>query len=490
MLTVFFVYLAAVFLIGIFASRSMSKNESGFYLGDRNFGPIATAISAGATDTSGWIFIGAAGFAYTTGIATMWMLPGFIIGYLLNWFVVAPRFRRQGQKLGALSMADYLHKRLNDRRGVLKLVAAIIIAGFFLASMAAQLTAAQVAVTTVVADFDPTWSLILSAVFVTGYCLFGGYRAVVWTDVTQGFIMMGVLIMFPVYMIFFKLGGVAHFFQTLNEIDPQLLSSTGGTTGALAFGFLLGNIGFGIGEPGQPHITQRFLSARDDKTIRQGSLVAMFWVIVVMTGSNLLGLIGRVVIPKLDDPQYVFPMVSMDILSPALAGIVLAAVFAAIQSTFSSQVMVATQAVASDALKTLTKKEFSARATVWISRLTMIVLALLATTVALAQWNGVFELVLYAWAGLAAAFGPLLIFCLYGNWVTRQGALAGILTGTIVVIAWVNSGWSTYVYELVPGVIGSSLAILAVSRLTRNRHGSRLSDRADREMARETQRSG
>lgn len=469
MLTVFFIYLAAVFVIGAFASRYMSKSEDGFYLGDRDFGPIATAISAGATDTSGWIFIGAAGFAYTTGIATMWMLPGFIIGYLLNWFVVAPRFRRQGQELGAMSMADYLHKRLGDRRGIVKLVSAVIIAGFFLASMAAQLSAAQVTVTTVVADFDPTWSLILSAAFVTGYCLFGGYRAVVWTDVTQGFIMMGVLVLFPVYMIFFELGGPAGFFNTLHGIDPALLTSTGGATGALAFGFLLGNIGFGIGEPGQPHITQRFLSARDDKTIRQGSMVAMVWVIIVMTGSNLLGLIGRVMIPDLKDPEYVFPMVSMDILSPILAGVVLAAVFAAIQSTFSSQVMVATQSVASDTLKSLTKKEFSPQATVWISRITMIVLAVLATLVALSGWNGVFELVLYSWAGLAAAFGPLLIFCLYTDFVTRAGALAGILTGTITVIAWVNTGLATYVYELVPGVVCSTIAILLVSTLTRPR---------------------
>ncbi|HIV57262.1 MAG TPA: sodium/proline symporter [Candidatus Stackebrandtia faecavium] len=467
MLSVFFIYLVIVFLIGTFASRFMSKSEDGFYLGDRNFGPVATAISAGATDTSGWIFIGAAGFAYATGIATMWMLPGFIIGYLLNWFVVAPRFRRQGQQLNALSMADYLHKRLKDPRGIVKLVSAIIIAGFFLASMAAQLTAAQVTVTTVIADVNPTWSLILSAAFVTGYCLFGGYRAVVWTDVTQGFVMMGVLVLFPIYMIFFELGGPGQFFQTLHSIDPQLLTATGGATGAAAFGFLLGNIGFGIGEPGQPHITQRFLSARDDTAIRQGSMVAMVWVIIVMTGSNLLGLIGRIAMPNLGDPEYVFPMVSLDILTPILAGVVLAAVFAAIQSTFSSQVMVATQSVASDALKTLTKKEFSQRTTVWISRTTMVVLATLATLVALSGWNGVFELVLYAWGGLAAAFGPLLIFCLYSNFVTRAGALAGILSGTIAVVVWVNLGLQDYIYELVPGVVCSTVALVAVSALTR-----------------------
>lgn len=476
MLTVFALYLVAVFLIGAFAAVSRSRTESGFYVGDRGFGPFATAISAGATDTSGWIFIGAAAFSYTTGVATMWMLPGFIAGYLMNWFVVAPRLRRQGVALDALSLTDYLHKRLHDPVGVLKITAAVVTAVFFIASMAAQLTAAQVTVTTLI-NFDGTWALILSAGFVIGYCIIGGYASVVWTDVTQGVIMLIVLIGFPAYMIVFKLGGVGEFFGTLEGIDPILVSSTGGTVGALAFGFLLGNIGFGLGEPGQPHIMQRFLSARDDATIRQGSMIAMFWVIVVMTGSNLLGLIGRVVMPDLSNPEYVFPEVSIDVLHPLLAGVILAAVFAAIQSTFSSQVMVATQSIASDILKTLTKTTFDERQMMWISRVTMVTLGAIATVVALSGWKGVFDLVLYSWAGLAAAFGPLLLFCLYGNFVTRQGALAGIIVGPVVVIAWVNSSMVTYVYELVPGVIVSALVVLAVSKLTHDHESAEIGNR-------------
>ncbi|OZU87637.1 hypothetical protein CIL03_16240 [Virgibacillus indicus] len=468
MLTVFFIYLAAVFLIGVLSEKFISKSEEGFYLGDRNFGPWATAISAGATDTSGWIFIGAAGAAYISGISTMWMLPGFIIGYLLNWFVVGPRLRREGKDLGALSLPDYFSIKLDGSKKTLKIISSVVIVIFFVASMASQLTAAGKTLDATI-SFDYNIGLILSAAFVIGYAIFGGYRAVVLTDLTQGIVMLTVLLLFPIYMIFFQLGGPANFFGTLQSIDPLLVSSVGGATGAAGFGVFIGLFAFGIGEPGQPHIMQRFLSARDDKTISQGSFIAMFWVIVVMTGSNLLGLIGRIMIPALDDPEYVFPMLTADTMSPIIAGIVLAAIFAAIQSTFSSQIMVATQSFASDFLKGITKKTYTNKQSMFISRITMVILGVIATGIALLNIQSVFALVLYAWAGLAASFGPLLIFLLYTNLVTKEGALASIFTGTIVTIIWINTPWVAYLYELVPAAIASVAVLLIVSKLTKKK---------------------
>ncbi|ASN04280.1 sodium/proline symporter [Virgibacillus necropolis] len=466
MLTVFLIYLIIVFMIGVLSERYITKSEEGFYLGDRNFGPWATAISAGATDTSGWIFIGAAGAAYVSGISTMWMLPGFIIGYLINWFVVAPKLRREGKELGALSLTDYFSLKLDDGNNILKIVSSIVIIIFFIASMASQLTAAGKTLDATI-SFDYNLGLILSAAFVIGYAIFGGYRAVILTDLTQGIIMLVVLILFPLYMVFFELGGPANFFHTLQSIDPALVSSLGGATGAAGFGVFIGLFGFGLGEPGQPHIVQRFLSARDDKTITQGSFIAMFWVIVVMTGSNLLGLIGRIIIPVLDDPEYVFPMVSIEVLPTIVTGIVLAAIFAAIQSTFSSQIMVATQAFASDLLKGITKKTYTNKQLTIISRATMIVLGVISTIIALMDIQSVFDLVLYAWAGLASSFGPLLLLLLYTNIVTKEGALWGIITGTLVTIVWINTPWVAYLYELIPAAISSTLIILLVSKLTK-----------------------
>ncbi|WP_085506150.1 sodium/proline symporter [Thalassobacillus devorans] len=464
MITTFVIYLIAVFAIGVVAERFITKSEAGYYLGDRSFGPVATAISAGATDTSGWIFIGAAGASYVGGISTMWMLPGFVIGYFLNWFIVAPKLRRYGQEKNCLSLADFFEKRFYDKSHLLKVTTSIIIVIFFVAYMASQLTAAGKALDAIV-NLNFNTGLVLCAAFVLGYAVFGGYRSVVWTDVIQGFIMMGVLVFFPAYMII-QLGGWNSFFNQAANIDPMLLSSTGGATGALGFGVLIGLIGFGLGEPGQPHIVQRFLSAKDDQSIRQGTFIAMIWVIIVMTGSNLLGLIGRIMLPNLSDAEYVFPQLTSDIMPPVVSGIVIGAIFAAIQSTFSSQVMVATQAIASDIFKSVVKKEFTDQQYLKISRVTMVLLGIVATSVALMNIQAVFTLVLYAWAGLASAFGPLLILSLYSNTVTKWGAFSGMLAGALTAIIWVNTPYAAYLYELIPGVIVSFIVIIVVSKLT------------------------
>ncbi len=475
MIATFVIYLVLVFLIGIMAERFMSKSEEGYYLGDRNFGPVATAISAGATDTSGWIFIGAAGYSYVAGISTVWMLPGFVIGYFINWFVVAPRLRRMGAEYKCLSIPDFFEKRYHS--SLLKIVSSIIIAVFFIAYMGSQLTAAGKAFHTII-EIDYNTGLVFSAFFVLAYTVFGGYRAVVWTDVIQGFIMIMVLVTFPIYMII-KLGGWESFFAQLGQIDPILLTPAGGSVGAAAFGVIVGLVGFGLGEPGQPHIIQRFLSAKDDKSIREGTFIAMVWVIIVMVGSNLLGLIGRIVIPNLTDPEYVFPTLVMGTMSPVVIGIVLGAIFAAIQSTFSSQLMVATQSLASDLLRSISKREYTNKQLVRISRITMVVLSILATVLAFMDIQAVFALVLYAWAGLGASFGPLIIFALYSNIVTKWGAFWGMISGTLTVVIWKSTPYADYLYEIIPGMIVSAIVILVVSKLTASSERVRLSEKAD-----------
>jgi SSS family solute:Na+ symporter/sodium/proline symporter len=270
-------------------------------------------------------------------------------------------------------------------------------------------------------------------------------------------------------MIFFEFGGPVNFFNTLYTLDPILLSYAGGATGAAAFGIIVGLVGFGLGEPGQPHIVQRFLSAKDDKTVRQASLIAMFWVVVVMMGSNLLGLIGRILLPGLTDPEYVFPTLVGDTMHPIIAGIIIGAIFAAIQSTFSSQLMVVTQSFASDLLKAVTKKTYTNKQMIKISRITMLVFGVIATCIALMDIQAVFELVLYAWAGLAASFGTVLLLVLYTDLVTKWGAVWGMVTGTGVTIIWINTPWVAYMYELIPAAIASVVVILLVSKFTKEK---------------------
>ncbi|WP_257350709.1 sodium/proline symporter [Pseudalkalibacillus decolorationis] len=469
MIITFIIYLVAVFVIGITSERFISKSEEGYYLGDRNFGTWVTAISAGATDSSGWVFIGAAGAAYVAGASTMWMLPGFIVGYFLNWFVFAPKLHDFGIKHNVLSLADYFEKRFNDKSHLLKAIASIIIAIFFVSYMASQLVAAGKAIDVFI-DFDFNTGIILSATFVLGYAIFGGYRSVMMTDFIQGLLMVGVLVIFPIYMIFFELGGWTSFWQQLMAIDPVLLSTTGGAAGSAAIGLVLGYVLFGFGVPGQPHITQRFLTARDPKTLRNGSIIAMGWVIIMMTSSNLLGLIGRIIYPNyLTDPENVFPRLTVDMMSPIVAGVVLGAVFAAIQSTFSSQLMVATQSIASDLLKSITKRTFTNKQILSISRWTMMILGVISTGIALLNLEAVFSLVMYAWGGLAASFGPLLFLSLYTNLVTKHGAAAGMVTGTLVTVIWKNTPFDAYIYELIPAAGLATLSIFVVSILTKNK---------------------
>lgn len=465
MIIAFIIYLVLVFIVGWTAERFISKGEEGYYLGDRNFGSWVTAISAGATDSSGWVFIGAAGAAYIGGISTMWMIPGLIVGYLLNWFVVAPKFYQFGIRHQVLSLSDYFEKRFQDRSHSLKITASIIIIIFFIAYMASQLSAAGKAFDVII-NLDFSTGLILSAAFVIGYSIFGGYRSVMLTDFIQGLLMVGVLIVFPIYMIFFELGGWTAFFQQVAAINPHLVSPTGEAVGAAAVGVLLGQLFLGIGVPGQPHISQRFLTAKNAQTIYNGSLIAVVWVIITVMSANLLGLIGRVIYPHLTDPEYVFPMLTVDKISPIFAGIILGGIFAAIQSTFSSQLMVTTQSIASDLLKSLSTKTYTDQQLLKISRWTMLILGIIATGVALLNIEAVFTLVLYAWAGLAASFGPLLILSLYTNWVTKWGAIWGMITGSIVVIVWKNTPYATYIYELIPGLLITTFVILLVSKLT------------------------
>ncbi|MGN7397779.1 sodium/proline symporter [Peribacillus frigoritolerans] len=466
MIITFIIYLEAVFIIGIGAERFITKSEEGFYLGDRNFGTWVTAISAGATDSSGWVFIGAAGAAYVAGASTMWMLPGFIVGYFLNWFVFAPKLYDFGVKHNVLSLADYFEKRYNDKSHLLKVIASVIIVIFFVSYMASQLTAAGKALD-VILNLDFNTGLILCATFVLGYSIFGGYRSVMMTDFIQGLLMASVLIVFPVYAIFFELGGWTSFWQQALAIDPILGTSTGGVVASAAIGLVLGSILFGLGVPGQPHISQRFLTAKDPKILRNGSVIAMALVIIMMTSSNLLGIIGRIYYPNLTDPEYVFPMLTMDETSPIIAGIIIVGIFAAIQSTFSSQLMVATQSIASDLLKVFSKKTYTDKQLVVISRWTMIILGIVSTGIALLNLEAVFQLVLYAWAGLAASFGPLLFLSLYTNVVTKLGAAAGMVTGTLITIIWKSTPFSAYIYELVPAAGLATLVILLVSRVTK-----------------------
>ncbi len=462
---VLIIYLTIVFGIGLYNGRAGAKNEEDYYLGDRSFGALPTAISMGATDSSGWIFIGAIGYAYLAGPVSFWMYPGFAVAALINWLFIGPKLRKESVELGALDLIDYfekkIHKTTKDTSHTVKIVGAALVVLFFIPYMASQLTAAGKTIHSLV-NVDYNMGLIFSAVFVTFYCFWGGYKSVIYTDFMQGSLMLLVFFIFPPILIM-KIGGWNEFWTAAQTIDPVMGTLTGGAAGSAAVGVILGLLFYGIGEFGQPHILQRFFSAKDDNTLKYGTIVSSLWMIGVMCGSSILGCIARVLVTDLADAEYAFPILVEQVMPPVVSGIVIGAIFAAVQSTFSSQLLVAVQAVASNIIKPLSRKEYSDDELVKIGKITMIVMCVLSTAIALLNIDSVFSLVVYAWSGLASAFGPLCVLLIYRpHRVNKVSAIAGMLVGLVVSTAWYLAGLSVYCMELVPGMIVSWIVIEAI----------------------------
>lgn len=461
-LIVLIIYLIIVFAIGLYTGRDGVKDEEGYYLGDRSFGALPTAISMGATDSSGWIFIGAIGYAYVAGPVSFWMYPGFAVAALINWLYIGPKLRKESVELGALDLIDYfekkIHKTTKDTTHTVKIVGAALVVLFFIPYMASQLTAAGKTIHSLV-SIDYNAGLIFSAVFVTVYCFWGGYKSVIYTDFMQGSLMLLVFFIFPPLLIM-RIGGWGTFWAAAQAIDPVMGTLTGGAVGSAAVGVILGLLFYGIGEFGQPHILQRFFSAKDDNALKYGTIVSSLWMIGVMCGSSILGCIARVLITDLPDAEYAFPVLVEQLMHPVISGIVIGAIFAAVQSTFSSQLLVAVQAIASNIIKPISKKEYTDDQLVKIGKITMIAMCVLSTALALLNIDSVFSLVVYAWSGLASAFGPLCVMLIYRpHKVGKTSAIAGMIVGLVVSTAWYLAGLSAYCMELVPGMIVSWLVI-------------------------------
>ncbi|MDY2983973.1 MAG: sodium/proline symporter [Synergistes jonesii] len=456
------VYLLSIFIIGIVSSKYFTNSKEGFYLGDRGFGPLATAISAGATDTSGWIFIGAVGFSYAYGVSTMWMCVGYTVGYFFNYIFLAPPLRRYTNRTGVMSIPHFFEVRYKKYGHMLRAISSVVIAVFFIIYTGAQLTSAGKAFEALI-QWDYSIAVVIAAFFGTFYAFFGGYKAVVWTDVLQGCIMMIVLWIFPIYLIL-HLGGWTSFWSQVHAIDPILVSATGGIKGYAGFAFAFGLFAGGIGEPGQPQILQRFITAKDDKTIISSSVIAVFWVLTVQGGSSLIGLICRIMSPALSDPEYAFPVLVRQIMHPVIAGIVLAAIFAAILSTVDSLIMVVSQTVHIDILEGCMHKRLSDRSVMWVGRVVILIVGIGGLIIALSNVRMVFWFVLYSWAVMGASFAPPLVLGLYWKRITAAGCLAGMVVGAVVTVVWYNIPiLKNAIYELVPAMIASILVTIIVS---------------------------
>lgn len=462
----FIVYLAAMLAIGMIAYRR-TRDFSDYILGGRRLGSTVTALSAGASDMSGWLLLGLPGYAYLAGLEAAWIAMGLLVGTWLNWRFVAARLRRATERAGnALTLPAYFANRFTEHTRALRLVAAFFILLFFTFYTSSGLVAGG-KLFSAVFGLPYEQAVLIGAATIVAYTLLGGFLAVSWTDVVQGLLMVAALVLVPAAAVAHA-GSVVDALATIQSGNPALLDPFTGRDGSpLGVLAVLSLVGWGLGYFGQPHILARFMAIRDTRRLVHARRLGMGWVAVSLAGALAVGFLG---IPLLDPPlaaadtEKVFIELVGLLLHPVLAGFCLAAILAAIMSTADSQLLVAASVLCEDFYRVVAHRSIEPRRGVWLGRTAVIMVSAAAFLLALDPESMVLELVAYAWAGFGAAFGPAILLSLYWPRMTAAGALAGIITGGATVIAWKQlAGGIFEVYEIVPGFLLSTLAIVAVS---------------------------
>ena len=462
---VFILYVLAMLGIGVWTSR-VTRSPLDFFLADRSLKAWVTAISSTASSESAWAVLGTVGLAYKDGLSAIWFLPGCLLGYLINWLFLAEKLRKHSEEHHAITLPDYFENYFDDKTHILRMISVVIIFSCMMAYVAAQFTA-------IGKTFDAIFgiphvlSISVGGAIVLIYTMMGGVRAVAWTDFAQGIIMvLGLVILSLVALS--SLGGFSGMWVEVGKVSPGTLTWMGGKSTSAFFGSMVGLLGIGLGYPGQPHVITRYMAAKNTEAIKKGTWIALGWGLAVYSSSILLGICGQALFPGLEDPEHLFPKAAEQLLPTLLTAVVLTGVLAAIMSTVSAQILVAASTVAHDVYSKMLKKSLSHEKILLVSRATILLLGIGAMLIALGETRVIFWFVLFAWSGLGASFGPLILFSLYSKNITRQGAIAGMLTGFLTTLIWKATGLSeSVIYELVPAFLFATLAIYFVSKVTR-----------------------
>jgi sodium/proline symporter len=455
-------YFLLVLLISWFAYRR-TNTMSDYILGGRSLGRWTTALSAGASDMSGWLLLGLPGYAYVAGFEAVWIALGLLIGSYLNWLLVAPRLREQSEALNnALTLPEYFENRFNDSRHFLRLFSALFILLFFLFYTSSGLVAGGKLFQSVF-DLPYHWAVIAGALAILSYTAFGGFLAVCWTDLFQGLLMSLALIAVAVLSVC-DLGGIQETVAAIHGKNPGLVSMFRTLdNNPISFLTMVSLLGWGLGYFGQPHIIIRFMAIEKLSLLRDARRIAVTWTAVSMCSALIIGMIGIVYLeaPLIGSAsETVFMELTKLIFHPLIAGICMAAILAAIMSTADSQLLVASSAFTEDFYKIILSRNPTDKELVYVGRSAVIVIAMIATLLALNPDRKVLDLVSYAWAGFGATFGPVMLFSLFSKNMSETSAIAGILTGGITVVIWKQlQGGIFDLYELVPGFILSCLVI-------------------------------
>ena len=453
MLVTFTIYIFGMVLIGFIAWRS-TKNFDDYILGGRSLGPFVTALSAGASDMSGWLLMGLPGAIFISGISESWIAIGLTLGAWINWKLVAGRLRVHTEaNNNALTLPDYFTGRFEDKSRVLRIISALVILLFFTIYCASGIVAGA-------RLFESTFGMSYETALWAGaaativYTFVGGFLAVSWTDTVQASLMIFALILTPV-MVIISVGG---FGESLEVIKQKSIENVDMLKG-LNFVAIISLMGWGLGYFGQPHILARFMAADSHHILCLGGAVAVsfFGIAYFNNNPSLAGAVNQ-------NAERVFIELAQILFNPWIAGILLSAILAAVMSTLSCQLLVCSSAITEDLYKAFLRKNAGQKELVWVGRTMVLVVALIAIALAANPNNRVLGLVSYAWAGFGAAFGPVVLFSVMWSRMTRNGALAGMVIGALTVIVWKQFGWLG-LYEIIPGFIFGSLGIVVFSLL-------------------------
>lgn len=459
----FAAYMLVMIGIGIYFYFK-TKDLSDFVLGGRSLGPGVTALSAGASDMSGWLLLGLPGMMYSQGIVGSWIAVGLIIGAYLNWHYVAKPLRVYTHHLSAITIPDYFSNRFNDKGNLLRVVTAVVILIFYTIYTSSGLVGgAKLFEATFHLDYQT--ALMVGSFIIVSYTFLGGYNAVSWTDFIQGILMMLTLVIVPIVVIY-DLGGVSEGLKIIESVDPSNLDIFRGAS----IVSVLSLMAWGLGYFGQPHILVRFMSIRHEDEMNRAKTIGMTWMIISIIGSLAVGFFGLAYVVAhgvdLQDSEKIFITLTQLLFNPWIAGFLLAAILAAIMSTIDSQLIVSSSVLTRDIYHAILRKDATDKELVWVGRFTVIAIAVIAWYISTDENSSVLKLVSYAWAGFGAAFGPLVILSLYNHTITKNGAIAGMVVGSLTIIIYKQlEGGIFDLYELIPGFIAAWIAVLVFSKI-------------------------
>jgi sodium/proline symporter len=463
-LVVFIIYFVAMLGIGVyFFIRAKEKGgEKEYFLGGREMGPWVTALSAGASDMSAWVLMGLPASIFAAGMGKTWIAIGLAVGYILSWVFMAPRLRRFSVAADdSITIPQYLTNRFLSKSKALQVICAVIFLFAYAIYAASSIKACGKLFNTVL-GIDEMIAMYVAAFIIIGYTFLGGYKAVCWTDFFQGLLMLGALLIAPIFALALVNAGKGAVSASFPDNYWNFLSS--GKMNWASWKDILSGFGWGLGYFGMPHIIIRFMAIRTQKEVKKSAVIGISWTVLILIFAVAVASVGRLFLGDIEDSSLVFILMVRRIFPGVISGILLSAILAAAMSTADSQLLASASAFAADVYKPILRKNAKEREMLWAGRIVVIIIAIVAVLIASNPNSGtIMGLVENAWGVFGAAFGPVLLLSLFWKRFTFSGAIAGIVAGAAADVIWLVAFSRTGLYEIIPGFAVGLIAAVVVT---------------------------